>query len=77
MPAKYVPAASSMNWLAAAISTIVAPYVLKAVGSSYPIFFFFAVVLMIFFIINKKLLVETKGLTPAQVAVLLNKWYFA
>lgn len=73
MPAKYVPFASSMNWIAAAICTIATPYILDAVGSPYPVFFFFGVVSLIFFFINSRLLVETKGLTPSQIANKLSK----
>ena len=68
MPIKYVPFASSMNWIAAAICTIATPYILDAVGSPYPVFFFFGGILLIFLALNMKLLVETKGLTPTQVA---------
>ena len=68
MPIKYVPFASSMNWIAAAICTIATPYILDAVGSPYPVFFFFGGILLIFLALNMKLLVETKGLTPSQVA---------
>lgn len=73
MPVKYVPYASSMNWIAAAICTIATPYILDAVGSPYPVFFFFGAVLLIFFAINAKYLIETKGLTPSQVAAELEK----
>ena len=73
MPAKYVPFASSMNWIAAAICTIATPYVLDAVGSPYPVFFFFAGILLLFFFFNAKFLVETKGLTPSQISAKLAK----
>jgi hypothetical protein len=62
-----------MNWIAAAICTIATPYILDAVGSPYPVFFFFGAVLLIFFAINAKYLIETKGLTPSQVAAELEK----
>jgi MFS family permease len=71
LPSSYVPAASSMNWLSAAISVIVAPYVLEAVGSPYPIFFFFGGIMMIFFIINERYLIETRGLTHDQIVTKL------
>lgn len=57
MPAEYVPYASSMNWIAAAICVIATPYILTAVGSPYPVFFFFGGIELIFFIINKKYLI--------------------
>lgn len=63
MPSNLVPFASSMNWLSAAISVIVAPYVLEAVGSPYPVFFFFGGILLLFYFINQRYLIETKGLT--------------
>jgi hypothetical protein len=67
LPSSYVPAATSMNWLSAAISVIVAPYVLEAVGNPYPVFFFFGGIMMIFFIINQRYLIETRGLTHDQI----------
>jgi uncharacterized membrane protein YdcZ (DUF606 family) len=71
IPAKYVPYATSMNWIAAAICVIVTPYVLDAVGSPYPMFFFFGGILLVFFVINSRLLIETKGLTQSQIAAKL------
>lgn len=73
MPVKYVPFASCMNWIAAAICTIATPYILDAVGSPYPVFFFFGGIMLGFFFINLNLLVETKGLTPTQIAAKLSK----
>lgn len=57
MPHKYVPTASCMNWIAAAICVIATPYILDAVGSPFPVFFFFGGILLIFFFINWKLLI--------------------
>jgi MFS family permease len=71
MPSRWVPFASSMNWLSAAISVIVAPYVLDAVGSPYPVFFFFGGILLVFYAINQRYLIETKGLTHDQVVAKL------
>lgn len=73
IPAKYVSVASSMNWVASAISVIATPYILDAVGSPYPVFFFFGGILLVFFLINVKFLIETKGLTPTQIAKKLQK----
>lgn len=73
MPAKYVPFASSMNWIAAAICTIATPYILDAVGSPYPVFFFFAGISLLFLLFNMKYLIETKGLTPSQISAKLAK----
>ena len=73
MPSKYIPYASCMNWVAAAICTIATPYILNAVGSPYPVFFFFGGISIIFFIINWNILIETKGLTPSQIAAKLLK----
>lgn len=73
IPAKYVSVASSMNWIASAICVIATPYILDAVGSPYPVFFFFGGILLLFFLINVKFLIETKGLTPTQIAKKLQK----
>lgn len=68
IPHNYVPIASIFNWLASSTCVIVTPYVLLACGSPYPVFFFFGAILFVFFLINITQLVETKGLTPHQVA---------
>lgn len=73
IPHSYVPIASIFNWLASSTCVIVTPYVLDAVGSPYPVFFFFGGVLFIFFLINMKFLIESKGLTPSQVAQKFNE----
>jgi MFS family permease len=73
MPSHLVPVASSMNWLSAAISVIVAPYVLDAVQSPYPVFFFFGGILLIFYFINQKYMIETKGLTNDQIVAKLRE----
>lgn len=57
IPTKYIPYTSIVNWISAAICTIVTPYILNAVGSPYPVFFFFGVISLICFIINLKVLV--------------------
>jgi hypothetical protein len=57
MPKKYIPYASSMNWISAAICTIATPYILNAVGSPYPVFLFFGAMMVIFFLVNLKLLI--------------------
>lgn len=69
IPHSYVPIASIFNWLASSTCVIVTPYVLTACGSPYPVFFFFGAILFVFFVINITQLVETKGLTPHQVAM--------
>jgi hypothetical protein len=73
LPIQYIPYASCTNWVAAAICTIATPYILNAVGSPYPVFFFFGGISIIFFIINWNILIETKGLTPSQIAAKLSK----
>lgn len=71
MPTEYVPLASSMNWLSAAISVIATPYVLEAVGNPYPVFFFFGGILLIFFFFNNRYLVETRGITHDEIVAKL------
>jgi hypothetical protein len=63
IPAKWVPPATFMNWFGCSICVIVTPFIVQAVGSSYPVFFFFGAISLIFFAVNFKLVIETKGLT--------------
>lgn len=52
-----------MNWFGCSITVIATPFVIDAVGSSYPVFFFFGGVSILFAIVNFFLIIETKGLT--------------
>ena len=67
IPAKYVPVATSMNWLGCAICIIASPYIINAVGSPYPVFFGFAGITLFLFMFNASILVESKGKTRKQI----------
>lgn len=68
IPARFVPPATFMNWFGCSICVIATPFVVDAVGSSYPVFFFFGIISLIFFIVNYFMIVETKGLTHLEIA---------
>lgn len=57
-----------MNWFGCSITVIGTPFVVEAVGSSYPVFFFFGGISLIFAVVNFFLVIETKGLTAAEVS---------
>lgn len=67
IPAKYVPIATSMNWLGAAICIIASPFIINAVGSPYPVFFGFSVITLVLFFFNFSILVESKGKTRKEI----------
>lgn len=63
IPARFVPLATSMNWIGCSITIILTPIIMNAAGSSYPVFFMYGGITIIFAIINYTLVVETKGLS--------------
>lgn len=63
IPSRTVPFATAMNWLGCSICVIATPFIIQAVGSSYPVFFMFGGITLFFFVINLFTIVETKGLT--------------
>ncbi len=68
IPARFVPPATFMNWFGCSICVIVTPFIIKAAGSSYPVFLFFGAISLLFFIINYFMVVETKGLSLMEIS---------
>lgn len=64
IPSRLVPPATFMNWFGCSICVIATPFVVEAVGNSYPAFFFFGGISLVFGVINIIMMKETKGLSP-------------
>ena len=72
VPARFVPYATMLNWLGAAIAVIITPIVTEANdGNPYIVFLFFGTVTLVFYICNYCLVVETKDKTSKEVAQLM------
>jgi MFS transporter, SP family, sugar:H+ symporter len=74
IPAKVVPLATMMNWFGTSLCVILTPIITNLNGGNpYPIFFAFGAITLLFFVMNYSLMVETKGRTNKQIALLFFK----
>lgn len=68
IPPRFVPFATCINWIGCFLTLEVAPIIMQATQSSYPIFFMFGGYCLIFSILNYFTLVETKGLSLVEIS---------
>lgn len=68
IPPRFVPFATCINWIGCSFTLMIAPVMIQAANSPYPVFFMFGVYCLAFSIINYFTLVETKGLSLVEIS---------
>ncbi len=68
IPPRFVPFATCINWIGCSFTLVVAPIIMQATNSTYPIFFMLGGYCLIFSILNFFTLVETKGLSLVEIS---------